>query len=198
MSGTFLTPCAFPLHFSVCILPSRLYSPLKALTSMARLFQFELAGQTIGLAIARDYFYVLEDGSLLPIRHWPAWCERCKKFRVAEQIFSFDQEAKELAEVEYFAEHPGFIPPDRIIPVSSLAELRARARWRSQRTSPPKCLICGSTTITSIWPGPKVEIPGRGKCEGHFLGWGDMYSKPDVYYSPEGDRMAFEPNPRQR
>jgi len=158
---------------------------------MAMLFQLELAGQTSTLAIANRYFYVLEDGSFLPIRVWPAWCEHCEKFTPAEQIFPIAEEARELCDVEYFAEHPGLIPPDRHTPIRQIPELRLRNRWRAQRVSSEKCLACGSTQVTMIWPGLEVDIPGRGKCVASFRGWADMSGPPDLYYSPEGDRLEF-------
>lgn len=164
---------------------------------MATLFEFTLAGQTHGLAIANRRFYVLEDGSLLPIRVWPAWCERCQTFTAAEQILPVGEEAKELSEVEYFADRPGLIPPDRRVPIGRLPELRLRRRWREKRLSPAKCLACGSANIIPIWPGSEVEIPARGDCVARFLGWADMSGPPDEYYSPEGDRVAYTSDQRR-
>jgi hypothetical protein len=160
---------------------------------MAAVYQFELAGQTYGLAIRNRHFYVLDDGQLLPVRVWPAWCERCRTFTLAEQIFPVAEEAKELKEVEYFAERPGLIPPDRFIPVRQLPELRVRMLWRAERRSLAKCLACGCSDITPIWPDPEVEIPGRGKCVASFRGWMDMPNRPDEYYSPEGERVDAPP-----
>jgi hypothetical protein len=157
---------------------------------MAMLFHFDLAGQTSTLAMTNRHFYVLEDGSLLPIRVWPAWCERCEKFTPAERIGSAAEEDRELSEVEYFMERPGLIPPDRDLPIRQLPELRVRKSWRAQRVSPEKCLICGSTQVTLIDPGREVDIPGRGRCVASFRGWADMSSPPDEYYSPEGDRLT--------
>src|SRR5687767_5225509 len=108
------------------------------------LFQFDFAGQTYGLSIANRHFYVLEGGQLLPIRVWPAWCERCQKFTASEPIFPIAEEAKELSEFEHFAERPGLIPPDRRVPLWQLPELRLRNTWREARRSPAKCLGCGS------------------------------------------------------
>ena len=164
---------------------------------MATLFGFQLAGQTHHLAIANQHFYVLEDGRLLPVRVWPAWCEHCQKFTAAEQIFPAAEEARELSDVEYFAQRPGLIPPDRHVPIRQLPELRLRKSWRDQRRSPAKCLACGSVDITSICPGPDVDIPGRGKCVAHFRGWADVTSgPPDAYYNTEGDPVPYRPPAR--
>jgi hypothetical protein len=161
---------------------------------MGLLFEFNFADQTYGFAIANSHFYVLEDRSLLPVRVWPAWCERCLMFMAAEQIFPVAEEAKELNEIEYFAKRPGLIPPDRHFPIRHLPELRLRKKWRASRRSPAKCLVCGSTQITSTWPGPEVEIPGRGKCVGGFRAFADMWGPPDAYYDPEGNRVAYRPS----
>ena len=161
---------------------------------MATLFHFDLAGQSYDLAISGRRFYVLEGGRLLPVRVWPAWCEQCRTFTEAEQIFPAADEAKELSEVEHFANCPGHIPPDRRVFVWQLPELRLRKEWRGTRRSPAKCLDCGSVNITSIWPGPDVDIPGRGKCVGRFGGWADMSGPPARYYGAEGDRMAVTPD----
>jgi hypothetical protein len=164
---------------------------------MAMLFQFNLDGQTYGLSTAKRHFYVLDDGSLLPVRVWPAWCERCRTFTASEQIFPIADELNELKEVEYFAERPGLIPPDRRFSIGELPNLRLRKNWRDKRRSTPKCLDCGSVDITSIWPGPEVDIPGRGKCVARFIGWGDVSGPPNAYYSPEGEIVQFQPA-RQR
>lgn len=158
---------------------------------MAILFEFDLAGEMYRLAIADRHFYVLDDGSVLPIRTWPAWCERCQKFTAAEQIFAIAEEARQLNEVEYFATHPGFIPTDRHVPISQLPDLRMRNSWREKRVSPAKCLTCGSTRITSIWPGPEVEIPDRGMCLMRIVGRGDIVGPANEYYGPEGDRLTL-------
>jgi hypothetical protein len=164
---------------------------------MGTLFQFDLAGRTYGLAIANRHSYVLEGGRVLPIRVWPAWCERCRKFTAAEQILPIADEAKELGEVEYFAERPGLIPPDRRVPVWQLPELRLRKTWRATRRSPAKCLGCGSVDITSIWPGPEVDVPGRGKCVVRFRGLAALSGPPGEYYSAEGDRVPLSPARRR-
>ena len=159
---------------------------------MAYSYDFDLAGQTYRLWIANRHFYVLEASGVLPIRTWPAWCEHCQKFTAAELMLPITEEAKELSEIEYFAERPGLIPPDRYVPIRQLPELRLWKTWRETRRSPAKCLSCGSMDITSIWPVPDVEIPGRGKCVGRFTGWAEVSGgPPDGYYSPEGDPVRF-------
>ena len=93
---------------------------------MATLYEFDLAGRTYTLVIANRHFYVLEDGRLLPVRVWPAWCECCQKFTAGEQILPIAEETQELSEAEYFAERPGHIPPDRRVPVGQAGTAAAK------------------------------------------------------------------------
>jgi hypothetical protein len=66
-----------------------------------------------------------------------------------------------------------------------IAELRLRREWRLRRSSPPKCLICGSTAIVPLEHGKAVRIAGGtvrchcvGMCSTHFNEW---------RFSSEGD-----------
>lgn len=170
---------------------------------MASVFEFQLEEKTYSLMIFYadpEHFYVLEDGSLLPVSVWPAWCESCQKFVAGELIHSIEDEDKELEELEYFAKHPGHIPPDRQVDLGNLPELRVRQIWRKKRTSPAKCMACGSESITSIRPEPEIEIPGRGKCVGRFGGWVDASSAGGPHkklYTPGGDRIPSPPKQRR-
>lgn len=156
---------------------------------MATKFHFELAGRQHSLIIADQYFYVLEGNITLPILAWPAWCGACRRFRVAERVPTIAELGEELRELEYFAKCPGHIPPDRHVAIWKLPELRVRLPWRAGRVAPAKCLTCGSTAVTSIWPGPEVEIPGQGICIASFDGWLDTGYSADHYFTPEGDPM---------
>lgn len=171
-------------------------------SAMASIFKFKLDGKSYSLWICATpkRSYVLEDGNLLPVSLWPAWCEGCQKFVPGEQIFPIEEEDKRLDELEYFAQHPGHIPPDRYVDIKSLPELRVRKRWRQKRVSPAKCLICGSTSITSIWPEPEIDIPGHGRCVGGPVGFADVSSEPpdvDEFFNPEGDRIPSAPRKRK-
>lgn len=161
---------------------------------MATRFLFELAGQQHSLSIVGNYFYVLGNGITLPILVWPAWCEACRRFRAAERVPTIAELGEELRELEYFARCSGHIPPDQHVAVWKLPELRVRLPWRAGRVAPAKCLTCGSTAITSIWPGPEVEIPGQGICTAGFDGWLDAVYVADHYFTPEGDPIpSFVP-----
>lgn len=165
---------------------------------MASIFEFQLQGKSYSLMIfyaEPEHFYVLEDGSLLLVSVRPAWCESCQKFVAGEHIRSIEEEEKELAELEYFAQHPGHIPPDRGVRLRNLPELRERRKWRPNRRSPARCLVCGSASITSIWLGSEIEIPGGGKCVGRFSGFADASragGPRKELFTPEGDRIPFE------
>lgn len=169
---------------------------------MASIFEFQLQGKTYSLMIfyaEPEHFYVLEDGSLLPVSVRPAWCESCQKFVPGEQIFPIEEEDTRLEELEYFAEHPGHIPSDRDVSLRNLPERRVRRKWRHKRTSPAKCLVCGSASITLIWPGSEVEIPGRGKCAGGFSGFADAYNGGrKELFTPEGERVRSTPTHPKR
>lgn len=166
---------------------------------MAALFEFELQGKSYSLMIFYadpEHFYVLEDGSLLPVSVRPAWCEACEKFVAGEHIRSMEEEERELEELEYFAQHPGHIPPDRHVNFQKLPGLRERKKWRRKRTSPAKCLVCGSASIKSIPPESEVEIPGRGKCAGGFRAFADACCDGEhrKLFTPEGDRVPSAPS----
>lgn len=163
---------------------------------MASIFEFQLEGKSYSVMLffaEPEHFYVLDDGSLLPISVWPAWCESCQRCVAGERILSIEEEDKQLEEFEYFAQHPGHIPPDRSVSLWNLPELRVRKKWRRSRTSPAKCLVCGSAFIISTCPNLEAEIPGRGKCVGHFSGWADACrdgGPSKELFTPEGDRIS--------
>lgn len=164
---------------------------------MATRWQFELAGALYRLTMKTPRAYVLDDGSRLPVIAWPAWCERCRQVTEAEHILSAAEEAKEVDEAENllvhaedFRIHHRPVPREGRLAYQSMPELRARRRWLAARRSPPKCLECGSVDVVSIWPGPEVEIPGRGTCVGRFVGFIDLSPQPPAeYYGVEGNRL---------
>lgn len=101
---------------------------------MALIYEFQLQAKSYSLWLfSGEDFYVLEDGSLLSVRVWPAWCESCRKFVAGELIHSIEDENKELEELEYFAKIPGHIPPDRQVGLGGLPELRVRQKWAKEK-----------------------------------------------------------------
>jgi hypothetical protein len=153
------------------------------------------AGRTQDFAGSRGNYYRLANGAEIDLHSRPVWCEQCAKVTHGEEIESvqaIDQRIADLerlaAEIRIEMKRPPLPPPDA--PGDShqqeqIAELKLRRVWRLQRSSPSKCLVCGSTAIVPLEHGKQVRIAGGtvrcdcvGMCSTNFNEW---------RYSAEGD-----------
>jgi hypothetical protein len=150
---------------------------------------------------SRGFYYEFEDGATIGLHPTIAWCCQCEAFIDAEWIPSLEHVEEELRK----RSDPDFVRAELIslgLPMDQSPfkerfeanfeedklEAAHRVQWCKQRSSPPKCLMCGSTDIRFPDDNQTVEIPGRGTalvectgmCSTDFNNW---------YYTPDGVRI---------
>jgi hypothetical protein len=162
-------------------------------------------GHTVETWLLRGVYYELADGSAIDVTTRIAWCRKCREFTDGELIESPDeirQQIKALRTPESaaykFAEwnnqqiQAATGKTDSNWRESNIAALESRLKWRLERNSPPKCLVCGSTDI--VFPLSKdetvseinipdigtVRVESAGISSTEFANW---------FYTPEGDRI---------
>jgi hypothetical protein len=159
---------------------------------VAASFQIEsAAGGRYGVALGEDY-YLLSGGERLSVRARPAWCGACGRFVEAEWVRPYEEMARDLRELEYFAERPGLIPEDRpglAWAIRGLEEERLRLRWRGSRIGPGRCLECGSAELVLFSDEGEADVPGVGRCRGRWIRFSGT-GAPVRYFSPEGLPIA--------
>jgi hypothetical protein len=164
-------------------------------------------GKVQRFAGSRGNYYEFEDGSHLDIHTAPVWCHHCGDITHGEQIKALEEIDKELADLDdpnselYRFTMMSLLPElDAISPRESfrlerIEETRKRRQWNERRSSPPKCIHCGSTNITLlpmeqpilIPPGPiSVVVRFAGMCSTDFNEW---------FFTPEGDRIPRDTKP---
>jgi hypothetical protein len=156
---------------------------------------------------SRGHYYEFDDGGHLDVDTVPVWCRRCDKFRGGERIESLEEIDKKLADLDdpksdlyRFVTRPllpEFEPPGfrEDFRRQRIEEIHKRRQWRERRSSPPKCIVCGSTEIVffpseepvSIPPGSTmVTVRWTGMCSTTFNEW---------FFTPEGDRIPRDTKP---
>lgn len=153
---------------------------------------------------SRGFYYELTDGAMIGLHPTIAWCCQCEAFIDAEWIPSLEHVEEELRKASdpnslrdmlsslgLPMDPPAF--PERLEKMHEEGKLEAarRVQWRKQRSSPPKCLMCGSTDIHFPGDDQTVEIPGRGTA---LVEWTGMCSTDfcNWYYTPDGIRIPRE------
>ena len=148
--------------------------------------------------LSRDNHYVLPDGALVEVRTAPVWCRCCGQLTPGKEVESLEeaeraleQAARRRAEIlssDYFPNELG-VPFSR----GWLEELRRRLRWRSLRTSPPRCTICGTTEFVPLRIGGEVPHPaGRGTIRARFFAFYSPVSYNQAFFTPDGERIAHQ------
>ena len=128
--------------------------------------------------------YVLADGSQINVSQTFAWCLSCRKVVWAEKIDDLDDITAKSGDLIQMQKVDGSM---KRIDVGALM-----AEWRQSREGPPKCLDCGSTSITMAEPDRfNREVLIHPVCQG-TIKITDVVDAPDsdpILYSPEGDRL---------
>jgi hypothetical protein len=112
-----------------------------------------------------------------------------------ESVAAIDKYIADLerlaAEIRRDMTRPPLPPPDAPgdrYQQEQIAELRLRRAWRVRRTSPPKCLTCGTTAVVPLAHGRPVRVDGGSvRCEA--LGLSSSHFS-NMYFSPEGDLIG--------
>ncbi len=130
-------------------------------------------GQTQTIRTTLIYHYVLHDSQRIPGCAIPTWCFDCGGIRDAEQLPTLERLAQRLADLESngldeqeLNGKAAFLKTQLDLQheyATELARRRAALNWRSNRVSPPRCLVCGGTNHSPIqWTENGCEHPGCG------------------------------------
>jgi hypothetical protein len=167
--------------------------------------KFRPGGRVAEFFGSRGNYYDFDGGGRIDVRTRPVWCRACGKFTHGEEIEPLEEIDQEIARLtdrraqtirEMATEaHPmvqDFGPP---LSLESIGDLRQRRQWRAARTSPPRCIHCGTTDIVPlplnrIVPNPggpgTIEVQRVGFCSTNFNEW---------YFTAEGQRIPRDTKP---
>lgn len=158
-------------------------------------------GRTEDFAGSCGNYYRLEDGNEIELKSQPVWCDQCGKVTHGEEIESVEQLDKKIAGLERLAAEirlemtrpplPTFDAPGDRIQLKQIAELQLRRKWRRTRSSPPRCIPCGSSQIVPL----EYDVPvraGRGFVLLDCVGFCDIGFHIS-YFMPEGQRIELSP-----
>ena len=144
--------------------------------------------------------YRLPDDSLLFIHQAECWCSQCNRFELAEYIPTLVKLETDLnrllkgdldrlrrdneEDMELWMTYHGKPVED------SIEDLERRIQWRRSRKSPPKCLRCGTTTITLLPDADEFAHPKTGervvKAGIGFMSTVEWHAE----YTSEGDLIS--------
>lgn len=161
--------------------------------------------QYSGDVAAGRFFYEFPDGIRFPLIRQLGWCEDCWTVVAMEDLATHTFFERKLeAHRKERAKYGGLkmlIPSARLARQTAdkaIAQLMEHVRFRRQRSSPPKCLKCGSPHVSPLphlaWPAkPGIYLrtgwthPG---CGGTMLTHGDEIFVSEVFptsiFSPDG------------
>jgi hypothetical protein len=195
-------------------LPLPLFVALFTLNLMPATYTIKYlqSGHNEEIWLTRGIYYELADGSTLDVHTLLVWCATCRQFTDGEWIESPSQIRQQIAELNDCKSEAYQITEwtDELIRkdnphgkmksfrLSRIADLESRLEWSINRSSPPKCILCGNSDI--FYPLTKndneseIEIPGLGKVcieevgisSTEFMNW---------YFTPEGDRIPRDSQP---
>ncbi len=135
--------------------------------------QCDRCGAMARVTHARLLRYRLDDGTEIPGTDLPVWCFSCKCASAGEaipEVGHFEETLRRFEEAGIDDDDKDGARFTRRDPAASHAEKlqrwRAGLRWRTARRSPPRCLKCGSVSITSLsFEDDSFEHP---ECGGRF------------------------------
>ena len=104
-----------------------------------------------------EAFYKLADNTELIVHSTPAWCASCNTLRRIELLTESTVFSERLASLQSIGLSPRDLEfvtmfdrdPDTHL-AKLLAETEAAIGWRAARTSPPRCMTCGSTGASAL------------------------------------------------
>jgi len=152
-----------------------------------------LASKKVGYLIgAAGCSYLLPDGTYLRLHSGPAWCRQCRRFANAESMPTVEHLESTIAQlsdpVECAKLFPAPLGPyDPVIIAEMIERQRKCIEWRRIRSSPPRCLRCGSTDITPLpFDQPTPHPGGHGDILVHADFGGGITPRGETLYTPEG------------
>jgi hypothetical protein len=156
------------------------------------------------MAGSRGNYYEFEDGSHLDLRSQPVWCCTCGNFSHGERIETLAELDRQIADLDdptsmisqlNAASRLNELGEGENFRRAQIKDFTERRHWREKRSSPPKCICCGSTAIIIFemgksYPNPsgsgEVVVNLVGMCSTEFNEW---------FFTPEGDRIPRDTTP---
>jgi hypothetical protein len=155
---------------------------------------------------SRGNYYELPGPDRLDVECAPAWCRRCDGIAEVEDLSTLEaidqriRHFKDSSSQRDYQDYPDdlrafFESHDERFYHEYLADLERRRRWRETRTSPAKCILCGSSDTVPLpldrrVPHPKgqgeLQVAWTGMCSTSFNEW---------FFTPEGDRIPRDTRP---
>ncbi len=138
------------------------------------------------------YRRVLQDGSEVPISVCRAWCEDQRRIVESEELASVDVLEQLLRERDEVGSDTDAEDPLADLP----GDLEREIEWRRQRTSPARCLECGSHNIVQesgdgLQEPPRLVHPGcGGLLRVSNLGMRESEEQAPIVVDEEGRRVT--------
>jgi hypothetical protein len=147
----------------------------------------------------RGNYYRLLDGSKLDVDGKPVWCRQCQAFSEAEWLQSVPELEQAIADYSDIDSaksqrilQSSYVQDKAAYLGELLAERTARLQWRQGRTSPSKCLECGTTEVVDLGDGQEIASPcSSGTLTIQLVGMCSTAFR-NYFYTPEGDRIPIE------
>ena len=162
-------------------------------------------GPEMDVCGTRGNYYEFDDGSRLDVHTTLIWCRQCATIRDGERIESLEDIDRQIKDLNDPASELYRMTANSVLQeltgrgeefrLEQIEKLKRRRRWREARTSPPKCISCGSTDlyvfpVNEVGPNPtapgEVEVNIIGMCSTDFNNW---------FFTPEGDRIPRDTKP---
>lgn len=158
-----------------------------------------LCGRTETIRTTLIYRYRLSGSQRLPAGALPIWCFDCDGIRDGEQLPTIGRLAELLAELETNglderelkdkAAFLGHTVDPQLEYDDELERRMAALHWLSNRSSPPRCLVCGGTNHSPIkWSNDGYEHPG---CRGVFRTQLEYHSVQGIYWEVDAEGNRF-------
>ena len=157
--------------------------------------------------------YEMPDGTTISMRKTFVWCRVCREVRWGEELAELAEYERELvattARDSIVLEELSFsVSRDKTLEqllTARTQDLQAQIAWRRRRSSPPRCLECGSSEIaTFVYSETEAEddmwtLKEHPGCGGSIRVLRKMVITLDrrwFRYTPEGERkQAYEMYP---
>ena len=150
---------------------------------------------------SRGDWYEWEDGARLGVRSKPVYCHQCGDFTDGESIETVAEITQQIADLKNpQSDLFRFVQGNDATTLGAggirfLMDLEQRQKWITRRSSPPKCLECGSIDFVEFPEGQQIPDPtGPGRVVLTVTGLCSTWFN-NRFYTPEGDRITRDTKP---
>jgi hypothetical protein len=148
--------------------------------------------QLAGLS-GHSLYYWLGGDRYAPVQYAPAWCGRCAKVALAEEVPTTEELARRRDWWLNWLRERGGAPGEEFYDRKA-REWGHLADWRRRRVGPTRCLLCRSDAVCVFDPyhTSRPELPHPG-CGGRlrFADSIHYHTRAMLVYSVEGEFLGF-------